>query len=147
MPPCHLRSIWLDKDLAEGLPFCSPVKSGQLQTNLGKGMAYYESNFCGNFIMTTNGNGDFPYWEGDRTQPGGTAESDIRPEKQLEALQSYLNHRSGVGVGATFPSQTQQNFTPAPYQGLQKQQAIASDHPTISITTGKTRIDITITPL
>ncbi|HEY9598338.1 MAG TPA: hypothetical protein V6D33_11770 [Cyanophyceae cyanobacterium] len=96
-----------------------------------------------------NGNGDFPYWESDRTQPGGTAESDIRPEKQLEALQSYLNHRNGIGVGATFPSQHQP--LPAYQMNLPqeppKQQAIASDHPTISITTGKARIDITITPL
>ena len=99
----------------------------------------------------TNGNGDFPYWEGDRTQPGGTIESNIRPENQLEALQSYLGHRNVIGVGATFSPQ------PQPFTAYQmnlpqeppKQQAIAahSDHPTISITTGKTRIDITITPL
>lgn len=101
----------------------------------------------------TNGNGDFPYWEGDRTQPAGTteAESNIRPE-QLEALQSYLSQRTAAAaVGATFPPQhpsfpTYQMNLP---QEPPKQQAIAnpSEHPTISITTGKTRIDITITPL
>lgn len=103
----------------------------------------------------TNGNGDFQYWESDRTQPGGATESDIRPE-QLEALQSYLSHRNKIG--ATFPPQPQQNFVPSPYQQVASEahqqlqghgSAIASEHPspTISITTGKTRIDITITPL
>ena len=99
--------------------------------------------------MTTNGGGDFPYWDGDRTQPGGTTESNIRPE-QVEALQSYLSHRNKVG--ATFPPQPQQGFVPSPYQQQQVQgygDAIAAEHsnPTISITAGKTRIDITITPL
>lgn len=96
-------------------------------------------------------NGDFPYWEG-RTQPAGATESDIRPQ-QLEALQSYLNQRTGA-VGATFPPQ-QHGFAPSPYQHPAaespqqppKQQAAIADHPTISITAGKTRIDITITPL
>lgn len=97
-------------------------------------------------------NGDFPYWESDRTQPAGATESDIRPQ-QLEALQSYLNQRTGA-VGATFPPQ-QQGFVPSPYQQPApeppqqptRQQAAIVEHPTISITAGKTRIDITITPL
>lgn len=86
----------------------------------------------------TNGNGDFPYWEGDRTQPGGSAESDIRPH-QLDALQSYLKQRT-----AAMP--LQQGFMPElPVQS--QKPAIAADIPTVTITSGKVRIDITITPL
>lgn len=93
----------------------------------------------------TNGNGDFPYWESDRTQPGGTAESNIRPE-QIEALQSYLNQRS--------QHQPQQHgFVPSPYQShieipcQPQRDANSIEYPTITITAGKVAISITITPL
>lgn len=90
----------------------------------------------------TNGNGDFPYWESDRTQPGGTAESNIRPE-QIEALQSYLNQRS--------PQPQQHNFVPSPYQSHveipRQPQGDSIEYPTITITAGKVAIAITITPL
>lgn len=101
--------------------------------------------------MTNGSNGDFPYWEGDayggsqsdhRTQPAGTTEAETRTPQQLEALQSYLNQRL----------QPQSNFIPyQPVAGVPqqppRQQAANAENPTISITAGKTRIDITITPL
>jgi hypothetical protein len=90
--------------------------------------------------MNGNGNEDFPYWEDNRTQPGGGTQ-------QLETMQFYPSQQASVAPPVVFPPQQHS----LPYQEVQRRVSPNSPehppnpNPTISVTAGHIRIDITIT--